>query len=60
MISSSEGYYLPNNSPFPKSVLRVAMEAAGLPVYGVNDKYKIFVILSSAKTAGVRDQDAYT
>ena len=35
------------------------MEKAGLPVYGVIDKYKTFVILSSTKTTGIRDDDAY-
>ena len=35
------------------------MEKAGLPVYGVNDKYKTFVILSNTKTLGIRDIDAY-
>ena len=35
------------------------MEKAGLPVYGRNRQDLIYVILSSARTEGIRDDDAY-
>ena len=35
------------------------MEKAGLPVYGRNSQDLIYVILSSTRTEGIRDDDAY-
>lgn len=32
-----EKFFLPNHSPFPKAILRLVMEKAGMPVYSKND-----------------------